>query len=465
MDSSGGTNTNAYHDHRPRNRFDLSYNEYCSLLQTVRDMKSEFVVNTAASRRRYYRRRNAYSSNSRVEPGLWQGWPPRRAVEDSSSEEDTNVDSVRGPEMRLAPYRRRRLPPTPSRSAESNVADPGDASANRGPSNRRSRADTAENKSRRGHRLAMTRNRMEISTRSRANANANLPPKRPLIESVFHPMRKWHSIAGRHPACPVCRFFAHHDDLFPDNVPEADFAAVLDQWSCPQFPCQAPLHRPITKAWKNTPWPPHDPDWRSPHKGLDGPITRPFTNLMRGTWLHDRCRKDVYTLLIDAFRLRSDDMVEAQGRFDAEGIYAGRPNSLNAFRRFLSLFEMPAAAPRRYRLLPAWWDAQAREECEALVLDEKHPHNLYSAFTRGDVLWVFGDLSFPTQLRLFGDAVYGTSIVGRAWDVDLEVALRMESQAPDQMPCLSTVVPDSEEVEDKGRGVVGTRQRPAWRVW
>jgi mitochondrial splicing suppressor protein 51 len=42
-------------------------------------------------------------------------------------------------------------------------------------------------------------------------------------------------------------------------------------------------------------------------KNLDTPIAKPFTALMERKWLHDRCEKDVFKLLIDAHRLRMND--------------------------------------------------------------------------------------------------------------------------------------------------------------
>ncbi|KAI1183095.1 hypothetical protein F5B17DRAFT_417556 [Nemania serpens] len=45
----------------------------------------------------------------------------------------------------------------------------------------------------------------------------------------------------------------------------------------------------------------------SPPKGLERPITKPFTRIDNNTYLHDRPEEDVYRVLIDAYRMRVED--------------------------------------------------------------------------------------------------------------------------------------------------------------
>ncbi|PHH81836.1 hypothetical protein CDD83_3463 [Cordyceps sp. RAO-2017] len=63
--------------------------------------------------------------------------------------------------------------------------------------------------------------------------------------------------------------------------------------------------------------------WPSPPKGLERGIANPFSHLEAGTWLHNRFEKDVYGLLIDAYRLRMEDNHNMEGDADEDSIYGG----------------------------------------------------------------------------------------------------------------------------------------------
>ncbi|KAB5522016.1 putative MYND domain protein [Coniochaeta sp. 2T2.1] len=99
----------------------------------------------------------------------------------------------------------------------------------------------------------------------------------------------------------------------------------------------------------------------NPPKGLDGPINKPFTRLDNGTWLHDRPEKDVYRLLIDAYRLRMEDEYNIEGEADEDSIYGGASNGSAGFKRSLMKIEQ-----RNRNLLPSWWDESKRAACMAL---------------------------------------------------------------------------------------------------
>lgn len=58
----------------------------------------------------------------------------------------------------------------------------------------------------------------------------------------------------------------------------------------------------------------------SPPKGVEQGVAYRFTRLDSGTWLHDGSEKDVFRLLIDAYRLRADDMYNMEGEADADSI-------------------------------------------------------------------------------------------------------------------------------------------------
>ncbi|KAH7117483.1 putative MYND domain protein [Dactylonectria macrodidyma] len=114
----------------------------------------------------------------------------------------------------------------------------------------------------------------------------------------------------------------------------------------------------------------------SPPKGLEQGVACPFTRLDNSTWLHDRSEKDVYGLLIDAYRLCVEDI-----------IYGGAANGLYSFQRFL---ERVVACPG---LLPAY-------------MTPSQWYDLQSVMHKSDIIKNYGNSRFPTQLRIFAEAVY-----------------------------------------------------------
>ncbi|XP_044714428.1 uncharacterized protein HRG_12007 [Hirsutella rhossiliensis] len=120
-------------------------------------------------------------------------------------------------------------------------------------------------------------------------------------------------------------------------------------------------------------------------EGLEQGVIRPFTRLENRTWLHDRSERDVYGLLIDAYRLRVEDMYNIEGEADADSIYGGAANGLRGFKRFLERVERCPA------LLPPWWDAKKKKECETLGMTPSQWHDLRSAVERAHhrALWGF----------------------------------------------------------------------------
>lgn len=90
--------------------------------------------------------------------------------------------------------------------------------------------------------------------------------------------------------------------------------------------------------------PPKTKDGTPKVKNIEKQIPNPFTRLDDSTYLHDRPERDVYKLLIDAFRMRQEDNYNLEG--EGEGLYGGAPTALPGFHRFLKL------AAKRQNLLP-----------------------------------------------------------------------------------------------------------------
>ncbi|KAL7956132.1 hypothetical protein V8C34DRAFT_306854 [Trichoderma compactum] len=138
----------------------------------------------------------------------------------------------------------------------------------------------------------------------------------------------------------------------------------------------------------------------SPPKGLDQPISKPFTRLDNGTWLHDRPEKDVYRLLVDAYRLRVEDAYTMEGELMEGSVYAGNPDGLGGFMVFLMEAEdIPG-------LLPPWWSEEKADACEQWGMDDEWS-DLRCAVEKSDIVEHYGDAQFPMQLRMLAEAVYG----------------------------------------------------------
>ncbi|RSL53804.1 hypothetical protein CEP54_010219 [Fusarium duplospermum] len=149
----------------------------------------------------------------------------------------------------------------------------------------------------------------------------------------------------------------------------------------------------------------------SPPQGLDQAIAYPFTRLENGTFLHDRSEKDVYRILIDSYRFRTDEYCGGGGIKPPEGtVYAKRPDSLPAFRRYLEL------AATRNGLLPPWWTPEKQKECEDFGMTKGEFQDLHKALEQFGATYHYADSRFPQQLRMLAEAIYGTGLDGK--DID-----------------------------------------------
>ena len=135
---------------------------------------------------------------------------------------------------------------------------------------------------------------------------------------------------------------------------------------------------------------------------LDAPVPDPFIRLDNGTWLHGRPEKDVFRLLIDAYRMRMEDNYKFDGECDEDSIYGGSRDGVAGFQRFLDKVASKGG------LLPAWWDEKKKAECVRYGQGEDPWARLDSAVEKADVSDHYNDGQFPMQLRMFGETVYGT---------------------------------------------------------
>ena len=151
----------------------------------------------------------------------------------------------------------------------------------------------------------------------------------------------------------------------------------------------------------------------SPPKGLEKPIAKPFTKLVSKTWIHDRPEKDVFRLLIDAYRLRVNDDINFGGDTGVPDVAAG-------FNRFLD------QAASRANLLPPWWSSEKQTQCKAFGSGEDRWCNLALSVEKGDIIEHYGDSQFPMQMRMFGEQVIGTGPGGQPGTMAMNMLAGME---------------------------------------
>lgn len=119
--------------------------------------------------------------------------------------------------------------------------------------------------------------------------------------------------------------------------------------------------------------------------------------------MHDRPEKDVYRLLIDAYRLRAQDMYNLDDDIAEDSIYSEESDSVGGFKKFLATVERH----KNGALLPAWWNAEKKAECVAFGASDEGWWSLSCAVEKSDVNERYGDPQFAMQLRMFAEAVYG----------------------------------------------------------
>ncbi|KAI1081319.1 hypothetical protein F5B20DRAFT_60504 [Whalleya microplaca] len=149
-------------------------------------------------------------------------------------------------------------------------------------------------------------------------------------------------------------------------------------------------------------------------------VSNPFTLLDKGKYLHGRPEEDVYTLLVDAHRLRMDDTAKFDGIKEADSLYGGASDGLRGFQGFL------AKAKARKGLLPPWWKAEKQTECEALG-NGAGWSSLRNKIVKDDVNRHYGDPKFAMQLRMLAEEVYGSGIGGQRGTHMMRMMASMES--------------------------------------
>lgn len=158
-------------------------------------------------------------------------------------------------------------------------------------------------------------------------------------------------------------------------------------------------------------------------KNLDVNIPDPFTQLSTGTWLHGRSQRDVYKLLIDAYRMRAEDDYNLEGDVDMDSIMSGEVStSIRPFKRFIKKIEK-----RHRRLLPDWWCDGRRMDCEKAGMSRNNWEYLGCAIEKSDIMEHYGDHLMPMQLRMFAEAVIGRGPGGMSGATMMQMMMSAET--------------------------------------
>ncbi|KAF2119637.1 hypothetical protein BDV96DRAFT_486694 [Lophiotrema nucula] len=165
----------------------------------------------------------------------------------------------------------------------------------------------------------------------------------------------------------------------------------------------------------------HSTNYAAPRlRGLDNHVTKPFTALDNGSYLHNRSETDVYKLLIDCFRMRQADDFKFEGKRDPNSVYSGAADSLEGFRKFIRL------AKSRNNVLPLWWNDDKQKACEEFGMGN-YWSSLKRETTKEEVQAQYGDERMPMQFRMLGEFVYGTGPQGQPVGPMRTVMMQMES--------------------------------------
>ena len=81
-------------------------------------------------------------------------------------------------------------------------------------------------------------------------------------------------------------------------------------------------------------------------------------------------------------------------------------NPIVEFKKFLK------RAEKNGKVLPKWWDQEAKKECVQLGMKKGGGSELAHAVEKGDVQEEYGDSLMPMKLRVLAEKVYGTSVMG-----------------------------------------------------
>ena len=163
--------------------------------------------------------------------------------------------------------------------------------------------------------------------------------------------------------------------------------------------------RYCNKECQRKDWKTHKHCCGKPKSVPDTPLPNGKTlfDMIGGSTIHHLPEKEAYAYLIDSYRLRVEDEYVFTGDIGNDSLYGGG-QPIKDFRRFLN------KAEKRSGLLPSWWSAAKRKECEKVAVDKSGWSCLAYAVEKSDIQEHYGNPSMPMQLRMYAEKVYGKPI-------------------------------------------------------
>ncbi|KFY87243.1 hypothetical protein V500_07046 [Pseudogymnoascus sp. VKM F-4518 (FW-2643)] len=144
--------------------------------------------------------------------------------------------------------------------------------------------------------------------------------------------------------------------------------------------------------------PPNPPQGSGSRHNPGFEVMNGMLGLSGDDFLHKLPEGEVFTLLIDCFRMRVEDEYSFGG--NTIGIYNG-DKPLPPFKKFLSLAES------RQAILPSWWSPEKRRECERLAVNGNQWSDINAAVEKSDIQDHYNDNMMPMKLRILGEKIYG----------------------------------------------------------
>ena len=172
-------------------------------------------------------------------------------------------------------------------------------------------------------------------------------------------------------------------------------------------------------------------------------IERPFNALQKGIWLHDRPEQDVYQLMSDVFRMRREDKYKYEQFVEEGSVYTAggsAESEIKNYRRFLQrVTDINTSKPVGKRVLPSWWSSETINKC-AEVATTNRDAMVGFAVEKHDIQEFYKQDDMPMQLRMFGEALDGTKIMGESAAEILQIRADLENNPSGRRSTLISLV-------------------------
>jgi splicing suppressor protein 51 len=146
---------------------------------------------------------------------------------------------------------------------------------------------------------------------------------------------------------------------------------------------------------------------------------KPSTAIANNVWLHNRSKDQTFQLLIDALRMRQEDMYALDGDTMRGTIYNMERSSEKAFRVFIRKAQAVKG------LLPPWWSMSSVHQC-IFYSRGNSDFSLAGAQEKHDIQETWKDVNMPMKLRMVTEVFYGCTPGGRSRDAMLAMMMAQE---------------------------------------